>query len=78
MMTGSASIGLPINHDPDRMNRVRAFLESHSIATAIVGGQLMAYEDMVQYHADGSKTDCSSWIDVTNWPNRTIREWLGY
>ncbi len=68
----------PTDSNPDRINQLRACLESHFVETAIVGSSLMAWESMMHFDADGNRTDESFWVNVTNWTNREIRLWLGY
>lgn len=57
---------------------ITRILTEHNIATRRNGDRLEAYEDCVQCHDDGTSSDCSQWVDVTDWTKSQLRDWLGY
>lgn len=53
-------------------------LALHGIDYRSNGNRIEAYEDCVQCHDDGTSSDCSQWVDVTDWSKRELCDWLGY
>jgi len=50
-------------------------LKEHGISVKFEGDSTLALE--VSYNPDTNE-DFSKWIDVTNWTNKQVYEWLGY
>ena len=59
-------------------NCIRRVLTLHGITYRFQGDRIEAYEDCVQILDDGTSTDCSQWIDCTDWTPSQLRDWLGY
>lgn len=60
------------------LGTLKRSLTLHGIAYRLNGDRLEAYEDCVQCHDDGTSSDCSQWVDVTDWTPSQLRDWLGY